>query len=213
MALPTVRDGCEGLGTGSGGMTAPAVHEQLEEELSGQGRAQEVPVLRSVKRWLNRWVEDGVLALGGKVRIEGVSQPLATYCTPSHARARVRGATSGCPLSVALSDPLVRQEIATDKPSDTEEACPLPPVDPPSTESNGQAPAPSDSVSVAISSHSNESHRATDNGQPEVSLRARARGRASREGQPQPLQVGETLHSLADAIRLKPPLVALFVHL
>lgn len=68
-------------------MTASEVHERLEEELAGQGRAQEIPVLRSVKRWLNRWVEDGVLALGGKVRVDGVPKPLATYCTPSHGRA------------------------------------------------------------------------------------------------------------------------------
>lgn len=178
MALRIVRDACEGLGAASGGITASTVHELLEEELAGQGRAVEIPVRRSVRRWLDRWVEDGVLALGGKVTVEGSAKPVNCYSTPSHARMRVRGATSGCHLSLATSDPLVRQGSA----SDSENPCHLLQTQPPSTEGDAQEQvtrdSAADSVSLANPSDSNGSDGASDKNHPEVSLRARARARS-----------------------------------
>ena len=49
-------------------MTCREVWEQLVEEVTGQGRS--APAKGSVHRWLKRWVEDGVLVLGG-VLMEG----------------------------------------------------------------------------------------------------------------------------------------------
>ena len=78
-------------------MTCLAVWEQLVEEVTGQGRA--APAMRSVNRWLKRWVEDGVLVLGG-ILMEGVkkNKRTHTYLTPPIPPSRV-GCEKWCPLS------------------------------------------------------------------------------------------------------------------
>ena len=62
-------------------MACKAALERLVEEVTGQGRV--APAKRSVNRWLKRWVEDGVLALGGVV-MDGVKKGTrtSTYLTP-----------------------------------------------------------------------------------------------------------------------------------
>ena len=69
-------------------MTCQAVWEQLVEEVTGQGR--EAPAKKSVHRWLKRWVEDGVLVLGGVV-MEGLhkNKRAISYLTPPIPPSRV----------------------------------------------------------------------------------------------------------------------------
>ena len=90
--------------------------EQLVEEVTGHRR--EAPSRRSVKRWLNRWVEDGVLVLGGML-MEGVkkNRPTPTYLTPHVPPSRV-GCEKGGDLSTVASNPLQEHEITVDTASE-----------------------------------------------------------------------------------------------
>ena len=61
-------------------MTAKEVWERLVEELIGQVRRS--PSVKTVKRWLDRWVEDGVLVVGMPVAVEGQNKPVPSYSIP-----------------------------------------------------------------------------------------------------------------------------------
>ena len=93
-------------------MTCREVWEQLVEEVTGQGR--EAPTRRSVHRWLKRWVEDGVLVLGGVV-MEGPrkNKKTNTYLTPPIPPSRV-GCEIECPLSPVGSNPNEEADLTGD---------------------------------------------------------------------------------------------------
>jgi hypothetical protein len=61
-------------------MSAKEVWERLVEEMNAQLR--KPPSSRTVKCWLDRWVEDGVLALGKKLVVEGSDKPVVSYTLP-----------------------------------------------------------------------------------------------------------------------------------
>ena len=93
-------------------MTCQAVWEQLVEEVTGQGR--EAPAKGSVHRWLKRWVEDGVLVLGG-VLMEGPRKNvrIPSYLTPPIPPSRV-GCEKGGNLSLGGSNPSEERVLARD---------------------------------------------------------------------------------------------------
>ncbi len=84
MALRIVRDrvreACEEGATVKDRMSAKEVWERLVEELNGQLR--KAPSSKTVRRWLDRWVDDGVLALGKKLIVEGAKKPVTSYTLP-----------------------------------------------------------------------------------------------------------------------------------
>ena len=83
-------------------MTAKEVWERLVEELNGQVRRP--PSSKTVKRWLDRWVEDGVLIAGKPLSVEGQRKPVPSYTLPP---SRARALPSfGCLLSVDPRDRL-----------------------------------------------------------------------------------------------------------
>lgn len=114
MALRIVKDrakeACEEGSDLRDRMTAKEVWERLVEEMNGQVRKS--PSSKTVKRWLDRWVEDGVLVGGKPVIVPGSDKPVASYTLPpSCARAlRIRN----CPLVGAPRNPLQTQEKAMD---------------------------------------------------------------------------------------------------
>lgn len=61
-------------------MTAKEVWERLVEEMNGQLRLP--PSAKTVKRWLDRWVEDGVLSHGKPLPVEGQRKPAPSYTLP-----------------------------------------------------------------------------------------------------------------------------------
>lgn len=138
-ALRIVRDHVQrardGSGDGPDRMTAKEVWERLGEEMAGQAR--QAPHLRTVKRWLERWVEGGVL-VDGKMRIVlGSDRPVPSYTLPP-SRARALSICEGLLLS-APRERLQEQEKGKDNPEIAEEVvrsfkepCPTP-------ESNGHA--------------------------------------------------------------------------
>jgi len=100
------REGGDGLDR----MTAKEVWERLVEEMTGQARR--APSSKTVKRWLDRWVDDGVMVLGKKRVVEGADKPVQTYTLPlSRARALPM---DECPLVIAHRKPLQEQEKAMD---------------------------------------------------------------------------------------------------
>ena len=84
MALRIVKDrvkeACEEGSDLRDRMTAKEVWERLVEEMNGQVR--KAPSSKTVKRWLDRWVEDGVLVKGAPVPIPGSDKPALSYTLP-----------------------------------------------------------------------------------------------------------------------------------
>ena len=117
-------------------MTCQAVWEQLVEEVTGQGR--EAPSRRSVKRGLNRWVEDGVLVLGGVV-MDGVKKGTrtSTYLTPPIPPSRV-GCEKERDLQIVGSNPSEEADLTICTPSDQEPGANR--SEPPSTICNPGSP-------------------------------------------------------------------------
>ncbi|WP_411869225.1 bifunctional DNA primase/polymerase [Vulcanococcus limneticus] len=112
MALRIVRDRARGEGpVEERRITALAVWEQLVEELHGLG-VNDAPSRRTVDRWLKRWVEDGVLVLGG-IEMVGKSRT-KTYTTPTPPRV---GWSLECPLSIVTPDTSDDQDLTMDTPS------------------------------------------------------------------------------------------------
>lgn len=114
MALRIVKDRVrQARGEGGDGedrVTAKEVWERLVEEITGQGR--KPPSSKTVRRWLDRWVDDGVLVAGKKRVVEGADKPVQTYTLPpSRARALSMGER---PLVIAHRKPLQEQEKAMD---------------------------------------------------------------------------------------------------
>jgi hypothetical protein len=108
IALRIVRDRARGDGpVEERRITCQEVWEQLVEEVTGQGK--EAPSKKSVRRWLDRWVEDGVLVPGGIV-ITGKSRT-RTYTTPPPSRV---GRSLECPLSLDASNPNGGGELTRD---------------------------------------------------------------------------------------------------
>ena len=70
--------------------------------MAGQGS--EAPARKCFHRWLKRWVEDGVLVLGG-LALEGIkNRRTATYLTTPIPPSRV-GCEKECPLSLVAPNP------------------------------------------------------------------------------------------------------------
>lgn len=117
MALRIVKDrvkeACEEGSDLRDRMTAKEVWERLVEEMNGQVRKS--PSSKTVKRWLDRWVEDGVLVEGAKVKVDGVKAPVPSYTLPPSCARALR--KRECLLSVVPRERLQEQEITTDKPS------------------------------------------------------------------------------------------------
>jgi hypothetical protein len=111
-----VREACEEGSDLRDRMTAKEVWERLVEEMNGQVRKS--PSSKTVKRWLDRWVEDGVMVEGAKVKVEGVKAPVSTYTLPPSCARALR--KRECLLSVVPRERLQEQEIKTDKPSSPE---------------------------------------------------------------------------------------------
>jgi hypothetical protein len=115
MALRIVKDqvlkarGAEG-GALLDRLTAKEVWEALVEEITGQGR--KAPSSRTVKRWLERWVDDGVLLQGKPVSVDGAKTPVSSYTLPP-SRARALPATEGL-LSIVPRDRLQENERTMD---------------------------------------------------------------------------------------------------
>ena len=92
-------------------MTAKEVWERLVEELNGQVRKS--PSMKTVKRWVDRWVEDGVLVKGKPVIMPGSDKPAGSYTLPPSCARALR--KQECPLVTPPRNPLQEQEKATDK--------------------------------------------------------------------------------------------------
>lgn len=123
---------------GEGPLTAKEVWEVLVEDMGHQNR--EAPSVKTVRRQLQRWAQDGMLVLK-KGRREGSDKPVETF---SLARA---GRELGVPLSLAPSKPLPEQEKARDNPESVSLALGDPAAAPePPPESKGQP----ESVSLAF---------------------------------------------------------------
>jgi hypothetical protein len=122
MALRIVRDRARGEGPAEERrMTTQEVWEQLVEERTGLGL--QSPSKKSVHRWLSRWVEDGVLVLGGYVMAgDKKNKRTATYTTPP-TPPRV-GWSLECPLSPVAPDPSEEADLTGDTTGDIEEVVP-----------------------------------------------------------------------------------------
>lgn len=97
-----------------------------------------------MKRWLDRWVSNGVLKVEKPVPIEGQRKPAPSYTltpTPSRALSIPKGL-----LSVRSSDSLQEQEIATDTSSGASELVHCSAPDHSVPKSNGQQPDPDEFV-------------------------------------------------------------------
>jgi hypothetical protein len=146
MALRIVKDRVLEARRGDGEvqdrMTAKEVWEQLVEEMNGQAR--QAPSSRTVKRWLERWVSNGVLKLGKPRIVDGAKKPVPSYTlppTPSRALPIPKGL-----LSVRSSDPLQEQEISMDTRSEESEVVRCSDPAQPVQEMNGQRPDPEEVV-------------------------------------------------------------------
>jgi hypothetical protein len=120
MALRIVRDAVQRAresGEGPDRLTAKDVWERLGEEMTGQAR--KTPSIKTVRRWLDRWVASGVLVEGKKRIVPGSDKPVPSYTVPpSHARAL---SMYECPLLLAPRERLQEQEKGKDIASIPEE--------------------------------------------------------------------------------------------
>lgn len=110
MALRLVKDHVfQARGAGeSDRITAKEVWEQLVGEMTGQARR--APSSQTVRRWLDRWVSNGVLVEGKKRIVEGSDKPVRSYTLPSSSRAL---SMEECLLHHSPREPLVEQEKGT----------------------------------------------------------------------------------------------------
>jgi len=122
-------------------VTAQEIWEELGELVTGQGR--KIPSSKTVKRWLDRWVQTGLLVAGKKKRVEGVKQLVPTYTLPPLPRV---GTKTKCLLFFDPSKPLQTLEKTTDKPKPPESVVRCS-VEPPEDEANnGHATGDSEDV-------------------------------------------------------------------
>jgi len=98
-------------GDGNDRITAKEVWERLVGEMGGQGR--QAPSSRTVKRWLDRWVTNGVLKEGKKRIVAGSKAPVSSYTLPTTTSSRALPAGE-CPLIIVPPKPLQEQEITMD---------------------------------------------------------------------------------------------------
>jgi hypothetical protein len=120
MALRIVRDAVQRAresGEGPDRLTAKDVWERLGEEMTGQAR--KTPSIKTVRRWLDRWVASGVLVEGKKRIVPGSDKPVPSYTVPP-SRARALSMYE-CPLLLAPRERLQEQEKGKDIASIPEE--------------------------------------------------------------------------------------------
>lgn len=86
MVLEIVKQACQAeevVGQTPSGMTREAVWRELVDRLRGlKGEKAKMPTQRTVERWMNRWVEDGMLEKGKKVT-HSKGRPSVVYRLPS----------------------------------------------------------------------------------------------------------------------------------
>ena len=123
-------------GTGEDRITAKEVWEQLLGEISGQGR--QAPSSKTVKRWLDRWVTNGVLVEGKKRIVSSSDKPVITYTLPSSSSRALP--IKECPLVIAPRNPLQGQEKAMDNNPTTEDDVHCSAEGRPDSESKGHQP-------------------------------------------------------------------------
>lgn len=140
MALRVVKDRVKQArgegGDGNDRVTAKEVWERLVEEMNGQGR--QAPSSKTVKRWLDRWVTNGVLVEGKKRIVPGSDKPVTSYTlppTPSRALS-----TFQCPLVAPPRNPLQEQGSAMDNGRSPESGVSSFDAAPPDPEGNGHRP-------------------------------------------------------------------------
>jgi hypothetical protein len=117
-------------------ITAKEVWEQLVGEVTGQGRR--APSSKTVRRWLDRWVSNGVLVEGKKKTVSGSTKPVMTYTLPPTSSRALPAMER--PLVLAHRNPLQEQEIAMDNSPEIGESVLCSELDSPVQESNGQQP-------------------------------------------------------------------------
>ena len=122
-------------------ITAKEVWEQLVGEMTGQARR--APSTKTVKRWLDRWVSNGVLVEGKKKVVVGSDKPVPSYSLPSSSRALC---LEECLLHLAPREPLVEQEKGTDNPEAPETDVRSSEPESPEPDRNGQQPNPDQDV-------------------------------------------------------------------
>lgn len=140
MALRIVKDRvkqarAEG-GDGNDRVTAKEVWERLVEEMGGQGR--QAPSSKTVKRWLDRWISNGVLVEGRKKVLPGSDKPVTSYTLPTTSSRALP--SFPCPLVIPPRNPLQEQEKAMDKHDSPEDDVHCFADARPDQESNGHRP-------------------------------------------------------------------------
>lgn len=123
-------------GDGNDRMTAKEVWERLVGEMGGQGR--QAPSSKTVKRWLDRWVNNGVLKEGKKRILPGSDKPVTSYTLPPTPSRALPSLT--CPLVAAPRNPLQEQEKAMDNGGSPEDVVHCSGDAQPDPESNGHRP-------------------------------------------------------------------------
>lgn len=129
LTLDIIKQAClaeEAVGTPPSGITREEAWRELVDRIRGaQGEKAKFPTQKTVGRWLDRWVEDGMLVRGKRATHKG-GRPAFTYKTPpTHTRARALPLIGDVFYETA-SDPLETQGSL----KDTKMACPEP-MDPP----------------------------------------------------------------------------------
>lgn len=129
LALDIVRQAClaeEVVGKAPSGVTREEVWREVVDRIRGaQGEKAKFPTQKTVGRWLDRWVEDGMLVRGKRIT-QADGRPPSVYRTPpttTRARALPSNEVS---FSETPSDPLVSQGSGFGH----SEACPKPPESP-----------------------------------------------------------------------------------
>lgn len=123
LTLDIIKQAClaeEAVGKPPSGITREEAWRELVDRIRGaQGEKAKFPTQKTVGRWLDRWVEDGMLVRGKRATHKG-GRPAFTYKTPpTHTRARALPLIGGV-FYENPSDPLETEGSV----KDTETACP-----------------------------------------------------------------------------------------
>lgn len=127
---------------GNDRITAKEVWEQLVREITGQGR--KAPSSKTVKRWLDRWVTNGVLVEGKRRVVSGSDKRVMTYTLPPTPSRALPFET--CPLVFPPRNPLQEQEKAMDNTESGTYDVHCSGEGHPDPESNGHPPDPEQDV-------------------------------------------------------------------
>jgi hypothetical protein len=133
-------------GDGNDRVTAKEVWERLVEEMGGQGR--QAPSSKTVKRWLDRWVTNGVLVEGKPVPISGQRRPSPSYTLPPTSSRALPAVP--CLLSIHPRERLQELDLRTDNSVDEGASVFSSEGGQPAQEMNGHQPDPEQDVRSRI---------------------------------------------------------------